>query len=127
MHFQIVTIQEIKIGEEITMSVQDQNLLCVIIDHKLDIYVDNLYKKANRILHALARVICLSKTPAFKHVLKSQFNYCSVVRMFRSWALNSKINKIYEECLRIIYSDKHSRSSELLKQDRSVSIHNQNF
>ena len=75
MHFQIVTIQEIKTGEEITMSVQDQNLLCVIIDHKLDIYVDNLYKKANRILHALARVICLSKTPAFKHVLKSQFNY----------------------------------------------------
>lgn len=47
--------------------------------------------------------------------------------MFHSRALNSKTNRIHEKYLRIIYNDKHYSFGELLKQNRSVSIHNRNL
>ena len=70
----------------------------------------------------------------------SQFNYCPVVwichssalnnkinRLHIVWmchsrALNNKINRLHERCLRIIYNDKTSTFKELLEKDNSVSI-----
>ena len=51
-----------------------------------------------------------------------------LVGMFHSSALNSKINRIRENCLRlIIYKDKKLTFKELLKKDDSVSIHMRNL
>ena len=36
----------------------------------------------------------------------SQFNYCPVIWMCHSRALNNKINRLHEQCLRIICNDK---------------------
>ena len=57
----------------------------------------------------------------------SQFNYCSVSWMCHSRALNNKINRLHERCLRIIYNDKTSTFKELLEKDNSVSIHYRNI
>ena len=58
---------------------------------------------------------------------KAQFNYCPVVWMFHPRSLNSKINRLYERCLRIIYNDKHSNFDVLLEKDNSVSIYHNNI
>ena len=41
--------------------------------------------------------------------------------------LNTKINRLYERCHRIVYKDKKSNFNELLVQDGSVSIYHQNL
>ena len=41
--------------------------------------------------------------------------------------MNSRINRLHETCLRIIYSDKSSSFEELLQKDESVTIHVKNI
>ena len=47
--------------------------------------------------------------------------------MFRSRALNNKINSILGRALRITYNDNQSNLEELLNKDNSVFIHNRNL
>ena len=47
--------------------------------------------------------------------------------MFHDRTNNNKINKFYEKCLRLIYSDRKSPFQELLVKDNSVSIQHQNL
>ena len=58
---------------------------------------------------------------------KSQFNSCPLVWMCCNRSLNTKINRLHEGCLRIVYNDKKSYFNELLVKDDSVSIHHQNL
>ena len=60
-------------------------------------------------------------------IFNSQFNYCSVIWMCHSRALNNKINRLHERCLRMIYNDKTSTFKELLEKDHSLSIHYRNI
>ena len=50
-------------------------------------------------------------------------NYYHLLWMCHSITLNSKINRLHERCLRLIYNDKQSTFHELLEKDCSVSIH----
>ena len=54
---------------------------------------------------------------------KSQFSYCLLSWMFHSRTLNSKINRLYDRCLRIIYNDNTVSFPDLLEIDNSVSVH----
>ena len=47
--------------------------------------------------------------------------------MYHSRTNNTKINRLYEGCLRIVYDDKQSSFNELLGKDGSVSIHMRNI
>ena len=91
----------------------------------------NYVKKTSRKIHALSRVtpyMNLSKRCILMNVFfKSQFSYCPLVWMCHSRANNSKINRLDERCLRIIYLDKQSSFEALLEKDGSVSIHNRNI
>ena len=58
-----------------------------------------------------------------KAFIESQFNYCPLIWMFHSRTMNNKINRIHERALRLVYSNYVSSSDELLKKDRSFSIH----
>ena len=58
---------------------------------------------------------------------KSQFSYCPLVWMCHSRSNNSKINRLNERWLRIIYTDKQSLFETLLEKDGSVSDHNRNL
>ena len=57
----------------------------------------------------------------------SQFNYCPVIWMFHSQALNSKVNRLHENCLRIIYSDETSTFNQLIEKVSSVCMHDRNI
>ena len=46
--------------------------------------------------------------------------------MWCNISLNSKINWMHGQCLRIVYNDKKPDFDELLVKDGSVSIHHQN-
>ena len=110
-----------------------EKLLGVKFDHKFTFndYISELCKKASRKIHALARVT-LYMNIAEKHILmnaffKLQFSYCPLVWNCHSRANISKINRLHERCLRIIYSDKQSSYEELLEKGGSVSIHPRNL
>ena len=63
-----------------------------------------------------------------KAFITSQFSYCPLVWMFHSRTLNNRINKIHERALRLVYKNETFLSfDDLLKRDRSVSIHQKNL
>ena len=89
-------------------------------------------KKANKKYHALARVCNYMDTKKRRVLMKafitSQFSYCPLVWMFHSRTLNNRINKIHERALRLVYKNETFLSfDDLLKRDRSVSIHQKNL
>ena len=57
----------------------------------------------------------------------SQFGYCPLVWMFHSRKLNNRINNIHERALRIVFRDYESTFQQLLKQNKSVSMHQGNL
>ena len=98
---------------------------------KFDKHIENISRKANRKLDALARVTNYMELPKKRILinafLKVLFNYCPVIWMFHYRFLNNKINRLHERCLRIIYNDKRSNFEELLAKDNSVSVHHNNI
>ena len=124
---------EIRIGDYSIKSSDNEKLLGVYIDNKLnfDYHVDQLCKKANKKLRALARVTPYMNLEKKKIVMNSffnaQFNYCPLIWMLHSRKNNNKIKYLHERCLRLFYSDKKSSYENPLEKDHSVSIHHKNI
>ena len=59
--------------------------------------------------------------------LSSQFGYCPLVWMLHSRKLYTRINRIHERALRVVYNDMASSFDELLLRNDSVSIHIRNI
>ena len=58
----------------------------------------------------------------------SQFSYCPLVWMYHSRNTKSRVNKIHERALRLVYDDSPYLSfDELLTKNKSVSIHQRNL
>ena len=122
-----------EISETVIRNSNSKKLLGVTFDNKLKFekHLITICQRANRKLNALARLIPymeLGKRRMLMNVFfNSQFNYCPVIWMCHSRALNNKINRLHERYLRIIYNDKTSTFKELLEKDDSVSIHYRNI
>ena len=88
-------------------------------------------KKANQKCHALVRVSKFMTQDKLKLVMKtfimSQFNYCSLVWMFHSRIINTKINKLHGRALRLLYKNDSSTFQELLELDNSFTVHERNL
>ena len=52
-----------------------------------------------------------------KDFIASEFGYCLLVWMFHSRKLNSRVNKLHERVLRIVYQDYASLFTEILEKD----------
>ena len=108
-------------------------LLGVIIDNKLDYseHVSNLCKRVSSKLHALARIYnYMSKDKLrilMKPFIESQFSYCPLIWMFHSRTLYNRINKLHERGLRLVYKDPQLTFVELIRKDKSVTIHHRNL
>ena len=63
------------------------------------------------------------KKRLMKAFITCHFNYCPLIWMFHSRALEEKINKLHERCLRIVYSNLDSFFEDLLKLDDSSTFH----
>ena len=104
----------IEIDDVTIFNSNNEKLLGINIDNKLsfDHHVAELCRKASQKLHALARMSHFMDTKQreiiFKSFIYSQFGYCPLVWMFHSRKMNSRINKIHERALRIIYDDKNT-------------------
>ena len=105
----------------------------VTFDNKLKFekHIITICQRANKKLNALARLTAYMELGKRRIVMatffNSQFNYCPVIWMCHSLALNNKINGLDERCLRIIYNHKTSTFKELVEKDNSVSIHCRNI
>ena len=123
----------IYLNNEFIESEKSVKLLGVTIDNKLNFteHVSNLIKKGNQKLRAIARIskfLCEDKLKlAVRTFIESQFNYCPLIWMFHSRILNTKINKLHERALRIIYKNSTSTFEELLEKDGSLTIHDRNL
>ena len=72
--------------------------------------MESVCQKEIRKLNALATITNYMKLPKGRILMnaffKSQFNYSPAIWMFHSHNLNSKIIRLHESCLRIIYNNK---------------------
>ena len=104
-------------------------MLGVYIDSKLnfDCHIDQLCKKVEKKLRALAKVTPYMTLEKKKIFMNDQFNYVPLIWMLHSRKKNNKIKYLPERCLRLIYNDKRSSYENLLEKDNSVSIHNKNI
>ena len=123
----------INIKNENIFNSQNEKLLGIKFDNSLcfDDHVSGICRKASNKLNALARVASYMNFDQRRVVMKafitSQFGYCPLVWMFHSRKLNNCINRIHERALRITYKDYISSFKDLLKKDKSVSIHQRNL
>ena len=62
-----------------------------------------------------------------KAFIESQFSYCPLTWMFHSRKLNNRINRIHKRALNIVYKDPTSSFEDLLKRDKSFTIHERNL
>ena len=62
-----------------------------------------------------------------KAFIASEFGFCPLVWMFQSRKLNSRVNKLHERTLRIVFQDYASPITELLERDNSTTIHKRNI
>ena len=100
----------------------------VTFDKKLSFtkHVQDLCKKANQKLHALARLSNYIDPIKLQLIIdafiKSQFNYCPLVWMFHDRRANTKLNKVCERALRIACKDSGSNPV-----NKSLTIHQRNL
>ena len=134
-HLIIVNNQDndIKTGNDVITSGNSVKLLGVTIENKLNFneHVDNICKKANNKLQALARIDKYLSPDKLRIIMKtfieSQFNYCPLTWMFHSRLLNSKINKLHERALRIVQKNPNLIFQQLLNLDKTHCIHHRNL
>ena len=62
-----------------------------------------------------------------KTFIELQFGYCPLTWLFNGRIVNKKINHLHERALRIVYKDYISSFEDLLKRDKSVTIHHSNI
>ena len=110
-----------------------EKLLAITFDCKLKFnkHIEDICQKASQRLNALARLVpdmgTTEKRILMNAFFKLQFNYYPLLRMCCNRSLNTKINRLHERYLRLVYNDKKSNFNELLVKDGSVSIHHQNL
>ena len=120
-------------GDELIWESNEEKLLGVIIDKNLNFnsHLTTLCKKVSQKVTALARIVKFlpfhRKRLLLKTFIESQFSYCPLVWMFCTRQMNRKINHIHERALRMVYDDCTSSFNELLKKDKTISIHQRNI
>ena len=86
-----------------------EKLLEVKIDNKFSFgnHVTDLCTKASQKLHALSRISNFmnlqQREKKMNDFINSQFGYCPLVWMLHSRKLNTRINRIHERALRVVF------------------------
>ena len=120
----------VSIGNSMINESDYEKLLGVTFDKKLSFkkHVEDLSKKANQKLHALARlsnyIDPIKSEILMNSFIRSQFNYCPLVWMFYDRTTNSKLNRIHERALRLVCKDSESELEKLKKKYGTIHQHN---
>ena len=90
-----------------------------------------MYKVASAKIKGLGRIrdgLNLSQAKIlYNPFILSQVNYCCLVRMFCSKALQDKINQIQKRALRIVCNKPDLNTDKLVELDKSTTIHIKNI
>ena len=93
-----------------------------------DTHETNICNQVSNALGKVSQFISIHKQRmTFKAFTTSEFGYCPLVWMFCSRKLNSRVNKLHERALRIVYQDYGSSFTELPEKENSTTIHNRNI
>ena len=123
----------IKIDNEVIKNSNNKKLLGINLNNRLgfNTHVTNICNRVSNKLHALARISqfmnIYKRRMTMKAFIASEFGYCPLVWMFHSRKLNSRVNKLDERALRIVYRDYASSFTELLEKHNSTTTHNRNI
>ena len=121
------------VGNEKILPTDEVKLLGVKIDKKLSFknHIKEICVKANNKINALRRIrqfVSLQKSKLlYTAFVKSAFNYCPLIWMFCSKECNNLVNKSHKRALRIVYQDENSSYDELIKTDKSSTVHLSNL
>ena len=122
--------QWVQIGKDIVWEENNIKLLGITMDNELifDSRILNICSKTNKKLSVLCKLKKFQQQRIlFRLFFEAQFKYCLLIWMFCSRSANSKINKLHERALRVVYGDYNSKFEELLTKDGSFTIHHKTF
>ena len=92
-----------------------------------DEYITSLCQKNGKKLSILARssnFMCANmKRVLMKAFIGSQFGYCPLIWIFNSKGVNTKVNHLHGRSLRIVNKDNSSSFEDLLRRNKSFTIH----
>ena len=123
----------LEIGDLHINNSPSEKLLGITFDCKLKFnkHMEDICQKASQKINALARLApymgTTKKRITMNTFFKPQFNYWPLVWICCNKSLNTKINRLHERCLWIVYNDKKLNFNDLLVKDGSDSIHHQNL
>ena len=121
--------QWVQIGKDMVWEENKVKLLETTIDHELkfDSHILNKCSKVNKKLSVLCRLKNIltfqQRWILFQSFFEAQFKYCSLIWMFCSRSANSKINKLHERALGIVYDDYNAKFEEHSTKDSSFTMH----
>jgi hypothetical protein len=122
-----------KIGDELIWESNDEKLLGVTIDKHMNFekHIANICQRAHSKLSAIARYSRLLDFHKLKLLIKSfvesQISYCPLIWMFYNRNVNTRINKLHERALRLLYRDDISTFEVLLEKSNEFTIHQRNI
>ena len=128
-----MTPSKIKVGNETISRSKCKKLLGIKIDSQLNFkeHIESLCKKASQKLNALSRLASSTNFKRRRLIMNSfvicRFSYCPVVWIFHSRKLNTRINRLHERALRVVYKDFDSSFEELLRKGSSTTLHQRNL
>ena len=123
----------ITVGNKTIENSNSEKIIGVYFHNKLnfDFRLKKLCKKASQKIHALARLSAFMSIDRRKIIMNafihSQFSYCPLIWMCHSKTMHTRLNKIHERSLRIVYQDNTSSFTEFLERSNSITIQDKNI
>ena len=125
-HFLLTSNEQVNLNLDdlIIKTSKSKKFLGINIDNFLTFneHVSKLRKKASQKLHAIARISSYLNKNKLRLIMNaffsSQFGYCPFFWIFHNKRHNSKINRLHERMLRVVYKDYKSSFAELLSEDK---------
>ena len=121
---------EIMLSNSKIISSNEEKLLGIFLDSELifQSHIGSLCRKASQEIKSLARLKNFLTSDQrnlllLDTVIKSQFTYCPLIRMFTSRYLNNTLNNIHERALRLIYNDHEKYFDRILTENNLKPIH----
>ena len=112
---------------------KEVEILGITVDRNMNFHthIKNICRKTGQKLSALLRISPYldqrKKVLLYKSMIKFQFNYCPLVRMFSSRQSNNLIKKAHERGLRLTYRDETKDFQQILREQNEITIHQMNL
>ena len=123
-------LHEIMLSNSKIISSNEEKLLGIFLDSKLifQSHIGSFCRKASQEINALARlknflILDQRNLLLLDTVIKSQFTYCPLIRMFTSRYLNNTLNNIHQRALRLINNDHEKSFDRILTENNLKTIH----